>query len=106
MGGPSVSPYQPAGLWQELSSRGDSGNWTAQAFEQSHGDDLYRRTMYTFWKRTSPPPSLITFDAPDREICLLRRSRTNTPLQALRVKKRLFVWVGRLRKSLIGAMKN
>lgn len=83
IGGPSVSPYQPAGLWKELSSRGDSSKWTAQTFEQSHGADLYRRTMYTFWKRTSPPPTLVTFDAPDREICTVRRSRTNTPLQAL-----------------------
>jgi hypothetical protein len=83
IGGKSVSPYQPAGLWQELASRGDSKNWSAQFFEQSHGKDLYRRTMYTFWKRTSPPPQLVTFDAPDRETCTVRRSRTNTPLQAL-----------------------
>src|SRR5205807_9917817 len=58
IGGASVSPYQPAGLWQELASRGDSKNWSAQFFVQSHGKDLYRRTMYTFWKRTSPPPQL------------------------------------------------
>ncbi len=83
IGGASVSPYQPAGMWQELASRGDSKNWSAQFFEQSHGKDLYRRTMYTFWKRTSPPPQLVTFDAPDREVCTVRRSRTNTPLQAL-----------------------
>jgi hypothetical protein len=83
VGGPSVSPYQPDGLWQELSSRNDSKNWTAQEFVQSHGDDLYRRGMYTFWKRTSPPPMMSTFDAPDRETCTLQRSRTNTPLQAL-----------------------
>ncbi|MCI0639394.1 MAG: PSD1 and planctomycete cytochrome C domain-containing protein [Gemmataceae bacterium] len=83
IGGKSVSPYQPAGLWQELHSRGDSKNWTAQFFVQSKGKDLYRRTMYTFWKRTSPPPQLATFDAPDREVCTVRRSRTNTPLQAL-----------------------
>jgi hypothetical protein len=83
IGGASVSPYQPSGLWQELASRGDSKNWSAQFFVQSHGKDLYRRTMYTFWKRTSPPPQLVTFDAPDREICTVRRSRTNTPLQAL-----------------------
>src|SRR5207249_3995316 len=83
IGGASVSPYQPAGLWQELASRGDSKNWSAQFFVQSHGKDLYRRTMYTFWKRTSPPPTLVTFDAPDRETCTVRRSRTNTPLQAL-----------------------
>ncbi|HEX3313751.1 MAG TPA: PSD1 and planctomycete cytochrome C domain-containing protein, partial [Gemmataceae bacterium] len=80
IGGKSVSPYQPAGLWQELASRGDSKNWTAQFFEQSHGKDLYRRTMYTFWKRTSPPPQLVAFDAPDRETCVVRRSQTNTPL--------------------------
>ena len=61
----------------------DSKNWTRQFFVQSHGQDLYRRTMYTFWKRTSPPPQLVTFDAPDREVCTVRRSRTNTPLQAL-----------------------
>ncbi len=83
IGGASVFPYQPAGLWQELASRGDSKNWSAQFFVQSHGKDLYRRTMYTFWKRTSPPPTLLTFDAPDREVCTVRRSRTNTPLQAL-----------------------
>ncbi len=83
IGGASVSPYQPAGLWKELTSRGDSKNWSAQVFEQSHGRDLYRRSMYTFWKRTSPPPQMLTFNAPDREICTVRRSRTNTPLQAL-----------------------
>ncbi|MBI2481277.1 MAG: DUF1553 domain-containing protein, partial [Planctomycetia bacterium] len=83
IGGPSVSPYQPAGLWEELSSRGDSAKWTAQVFAQSHGDDLYRRSMYTFWKRTSPPPQMLALDAPDRETCTVRRARTNTPLQAL-----------------------
>ena len=83
IGGESVSPYQPAGLWEELMSRSDGANWTAQTYTQSHGLDLYRRTMYTFWKRTSPPPTLSTFDAPDREVCTVRRSRTNTPLQAL-----------------------
>jgi hypothetical protein len=81
--GKSVSPYQPAGLWEELASREDGQNWTAQVYTQSHGPDLYRRTMYTFWKRTSPPPTLSTFDAPDRETCTVRRPRTNTPLQAL-----------------------
>lgn len=83
IGGLSVSPYQPAGLWEELMSREDGKNWTAQSYVQSHGADLYRRTMYTFWKRTSPPPTLTTFDAPDRETCVVRRARTNTPLQAL-----------------------
>jgi mono/diheme cytochrome c family protein len=83
IGGRSVSPYQPPGLWEELMSRADGAKWTAQVYTQDHGKDLYRRTMYTFWKRTSPPPSLSTFDAPDRETCTVRRSRTNTPLQAL-----------------------
>ena len=83
LGGASVSPYQPAGLWQELSSRSDSSKWTAQVFAQSQGDDLYRRSMYTFWKRTCPPPTMTAFDAPDRETCTVRRARTNTPLQAL-----------------------
>lgn len=83
VGGKSVSPYQPTGLWEELMSRSDGANWTAQTYTQSHGKDLYRRTMYTFWKRTCPPPSLATLDAPDREVCVVRRSRTNTPLQAL-----------------------
>jgi hypothetical protein len=83
IGGPSVAPYQPAGLWEELASRLDGANWTAQTYVQSKGRDLYRRTMYTFWKRTSPPPTLTAFDAPDRETCTVRRARTNTPLQAL-----------------------
>lgn len=83
IGGASVSPYQPAGIWEELASRADGKNWTAQEYSQSHGEDLYRRTMYTYWKRTAPPPSLMTFDAPDRETCTVRRARTNTPLQAL-----------------------
>ena len=83
IGGPSVYPYQPPGLWEELNSRDDSRKWTAQFFEQSHGPDLYRRSLYTFWKRTSPPPQMLTFDAPDREVCTASRERTNTPLQAL-----------------------
>ncbi len=83
VGGASVYPYQPGGLWRELTERGDSKNWTAQFYVQSKGKDLYRRGMYTFWKRTSPPPMMTTFDAPDRETCTTRRSRTNTPLQAL-----------------------
>ena len=80
IGGPSVLPYQPRGLWEELAF-GDG--FSAQTYEQSHGPDLYRRGMYTFWKRTAPPASLATFDAPDREKCTGRRSLTNTPLQAL-----------------------
>ncbi len=83
IGGKSVSPYQPPGIWEELAYREDFRNFSAQVYEQSKGKDLYRRTMYTFWKRTAPPPSLITLDAPDRETCTVRRPRTNTPLQAL-----------------------
>jgi hypothetical protein len=80
VGGPSVYPYQPKGLWEETAF-GDV--YSSQTYSPSHGDDLYRRGMYTFWKRTSGPPSLITFDAPIREKCVARRSVTNTPLQAL-----------------------
>jgi hypothetical protein len=80
IGGPSVFPYQPPGLWEEL-SRGET--FTAQEYRQSEGADLYRRSMYTFWKRTVPPAALTTFDAPDREKCTSRRLLTNTPLQAL-----------------------
>lgn len=80
MGGPSVFPYQPPGLWEDV-AYGDV--YSAQAYTPSHGKDLYRRSMYTFWKRTASPPSLVTFDAPDREKCIARRARTNTPLQAL-----------------------
>lgn len=75
LGGPSVMPYQPAGLWEE------SG--TGKAYHQSHGEGLYRRSLYTFWRRTSPPPSMTVFDAPSREVCQARRERTNTPLQSL-----------------------
>ncbi len=80
VGGASVMPYQPKGLWEET-AYGDV--YTAQTYTQGHGEDLYRRSMYTFWKRTSPPPALITFDSPDREKCTARRAVTNTPLQAL-----------------------
>ncbi len=74
-GGPSVKPYQPAGLWQELSGGG--------GYPQDHGEDLYRRSLYTFWKRTIAPPSMMNFDSPSREACTVRETRTNTPLQAL-----------------------
>ena len=80
IGGPSVFPYQPPGLWEEMAF---GEGFTAQSYEQSHGPDLYRRGMYTFWKRTVPPASLAAFDAPDREKCTARRVLTNTPLQAL-----------------------
>jgi hypothetical protein len=76
IGGPSVKPYQPPGLWEELSF----GN--AQ-YKQGSGEDLHRRSLYTYWKRTVAPPSMVTFDASDRETCTVRVKRTNTPLQAL-----------------------
>ncbi len=78
IGGPSVKPYQPAGLWEELSY-----NPKSLGYIVDEGENLYRRSMYTFWKRTVPPPSMTTFDAPGREICAVFRSRTSTPLQAL-----------------------
>jgi hypothetical protein len=80
IGGPSVFPYQPKGLWEEMAF---GEGFSAQSYVQSSGKDLYRRSLYTFWKRTVPPPSLATFDAPDREKCTARRTLTNTPLQAL-----------------------
>ncbi|MGE3317505.1 MAG: DUF1553 domain-containing protein, partial [Planctomycetaceae bacterium] len=79
VGGRSVKPYQPSGLWEAISYTSSN---TAK-FQKDPGEGLYRRGLYTFWKRTSPPPSLTTFDAPSREACTVRRSRTNTPLQAL-----------------------
>ena len=79
LGGKSVYPYQPKGLWIELNNRPGY----SKAYPQGKGDDLYRRSLYTFWKRTVPSPMLKTFDAPEREFCTTRRSKTNTPLQAL-----------------------
>jgi len=79
IGGRSVKPYQPSGLWEAV---GYTSSNTAR-FVQDHGEALYRRSMYTFWKRTSPPPTMLLLDAPSRETCTLRRSRTNTPLAAL-----------------------
>jgi len=73
-GGPSVRPYQPARIWEELSN---------DEYVQDHGDELYRRSLYVFWKRTAPFPSLALFDASNRETCTVRKLRTNTPLQAL-----------------------
>jgi hypothetical protein len=75
IGGPSVKPYQPAGLWKELSG--------GQDYKQDHGENLYRRSLYTFWKRTAPPPSMMIFDSAGHETCTVRETRTNTPLQAL-----------------------
>jgi len=78
VGGPSVRPYMPAGVWDEVSVYGDLRNYKMDA-----GPDRHRRTMYTVWKRTAAPPTMLLFDAPNREVCTVRRSRTNTPLQAL-----------------------
>ncbi|HIG80684.1 MAG TPA: DUF1553 domain-containing protein, partial [Verrucomicrobiales bacterium] len=77
IGGPSVKPYQPPGLWNEVSLGGNV------RFRQGKGDGLYRRSMYTYWKRSAPAPTMTIFDAPTREKCLVERPRTNTPLQAL-----------------------
>ncbi|MFT4543373.1 MAG: hypothetical protein ACI835_005843 [Planctomycetota bacterium] len=83
VGGPSVYPEQPDGLWRQVSHFGYPGFFSAQAYYASLGVDAYRRSMYTFWKRSAPPPTLTVFDAPTRETCTVRRSKTNTPLQAL-----------------------
>jgi len=79
VGGPSVRPYQPADLWKHITY--DRKN--TQNYDQSEGDGLYRRSLYTYWKRQIPPPTMQLLDAPTRETCVLRRQRTNTPLQAL-----------------------
>lgn len=78
VGGPSVRPYMPEGVWDETSKYGDLRGYKADV-----GEGLYRRTIYTIWKRTAAPPTMMLFDAPTREICTVKRSRTNTPLQAL-----------------------
>ena len=82
LGGPSVRPYQPGDLWRQVSHYGSSPA-TSQTFVQDHGEKLYRRSLYTYWKRTLPPTNLSVFDAPNREICSIGRLPTNTPLQAL-----------------------
>ena len=81
VGGPSVYPYQPRGLWKEISF--NPRDFTAQVYKQSRGADLYRRGIYTFWKRAVPPPTLEAFGAPNRETCTARRIQDNTVLQAL-----------------------
>ncbi|MBC7965296.1 MAG: PSD1 domain-containing protein [Fuerstia sp.] len=78
IGGESVRPYMPEGVWDETSKYGD-----LRGYKHDMGEGLYRRTMYTIWKRTAAPPSALLFDAPNREVCTIKRSRTNTPLQAL-----------------------
>ena len=81
IGGPSVKPYQPPGLWEETNAGGNRGVLTN--YIQDEGADLYRRSLYTFWKRTLPPPNMTIFDAPTRDFSEVRRQKTNTPLQAL-----------------------
>ena len=76
-GGPGVKPYQPPGLWVEVSLSG------GRRFSRDKGENLYRRSLYTYWKRSAPQPALMAFDTPTREKCVLQRQRTNTPMQAL-----------------------
>ena len=80
VGGPSVKPYQPEGIWKETT--GGGGGSTAR-YVLGSGDDLYRKSLYTFWKRTVPPPSMLSFDASNRDLCTVKTRQTNTPLQAL-----------------------
>jgi hypothetical protein len=77
IGGPGVKPWQPPGLWEAVSYDGEL------TYQPDRGDGLWRRSLYTFWKRQAPPPSMLTFDGPTRETCVVRRPRTNTPMQAL-----------------------
>lgn len=79
LGGPSVKPYQPDGVWEAVAMIGSN----TRDYKRDSGESLYRRSMYTFWKRSAPPASLDIFNAPNRESCTVRRERTNTPLQAL-----------------------
>jgi hypothetical protein len=80
VGGPPVYPYQPTNLYQGIVV---AASYPGTTYTEGKGDELYRRSLYTFWKRTVPHPTLATFDAPDREVCVARRLKTNTPLQAL-----------------------
>jgi len=77
IGGESVHPYQPDGLWEALATRNEV------SYKQNHGDSLYRRSMYTIWKRSAPPPMMLNFDAAERHFCVVSRQKTSTPLQAL-----------------------
>ncbi|OWW26174.1 hypothetical protein B4Q04_00375 [Zobellia sp. OII3] len=79
IGGESVKPYQPEGLWEEI----NGNSRILDTYREDKGDNLYRRSLYTFWRRASPPPTMTVFDAPSRDYCIVKRSETNTPLQAL-----------------------
>ena len=74
IGGPPVKPYMPPKIWKSISNN---------KYVQDHGEGLYRRSLYTYWRRTIPPPTMVGFNAAEREICVVRKDRTNTPLQAL-----------------------
>ncbi|GAB3029250.1 DUF1553 domain-containing protein [Spirosoma pulveris] len=109
IGGPSVLPYQPSGIWEALATR------NAVKYEQDHGDSLYRRSMYTIWKRSSPAPMMLNFDAAERHTCIVKRQKTSTPLQALvtlndpqfveaaRVLAQKVVQTGQFNASAVGA---
>ena len=94
VGGASVKPPQPFGLWEAV---GYTDSNTAHFKADSGAEKVHRRSLYTFWKRTSPPPQMTTFDAPSREACQVRRERTNTPLQALLAHERAAIHRGRAR---------
>jgi hypothetical protein len=79
LGGPSVRPYQPEGVWEAVAMIGSN----TRDYKVDAGDKVYRRSLYTFWKRAAPPASMDIFNAPNREVCVVKRERTNTPLQAL-----------------------
>jgi hypothetical protein len=79
IGGPSVKPYQPDGVWEAVAMPESN----TRNYKRDMGESLYRRSLYTFWKRAAPPASMDIFNAPSREVCTVRRERTNTPLQAL-----------------------
>ena len=81
IGGPSVFPYQPDGVWEDLNAPKSH----AEAYKQSTGKDLYRKSVYTYWRRAAMHPAMAVFDAPSRDVCTVRRETTNTPLQALAV---------------------
>ena len=79
IGGPSVKPYQPPKIWETVAMEQSN----TKNYKEDTGEGLYRRSLYTFWKRSAPPPSMDIFNAPSREVCIMRRERTDTPLQAL-----------------------
>ena len=96
VGGPSVKPYQPPGLWEEVAY---GASFTAQSYVQDQGEALYRRSLYTFWKRTAPPPAMLAFDAPTREFCTVRRARHQHAAAGARAAERRAVRRGGARPS-------